>query len=163
MVIFTRNICLPQYFCKRRFYNCRLISHKDDYFYNIFEKNLSYSLPKEVFGHPSFCSTNKYKYEFLNHLSSNSPYNKNLWNYEIFGKYLSSPDWIFIKENEHFIQNNSRLIFDNFSNTFIYDQYFSSEVSLIFLNFCYRNYICRNLSILLEFLDFSSRSLKFFS
>lgn len=75
---FSRSICLPQYFCKRRFYNCRLISHKDDYFYNIFEKNLSYSLPKEVFGHPSFCSTNKYKYEFLNHLSSNSPYNKNL-------------------------------------------------------------------------------------
>jgi len=67
----------------------------------------------------------------------------------------------FYKENEHFIQNNSRLIFDNFSKTFMYDQYFSSEVSLIFLNFCYRNYICRNLSILLEFLDFSSRSLKF--
>lgn len=43
----------------------------------------------------------------------------------------------------------------------MYDQYFSSEVSLIFLNFCYRNYICRNFSILLEFLDFSSRSLNF--
>lgn len=64
-------------------------------------------------------------------------------------------------ENAKYIQNNSRLIFDNLSNTFVYDQYFSSEVSLIFLDFCYRNFICRNLSVLLEFLDFSARSLGF--
>jgi len=118
-------------------------------------------LPREIFGQTDFYNYSKYEYVFLNHLYNNEKICNNLWNHKIFGNYLSDPEWIFMHENAKYIQNNSRLIFDNLSNTFVYDQYFSSEVSLIFLDFCYRNFICRNLSVLLEFLDFSARSLGF--